>query len=109
MPRKERAGVLKAAGYIYQTWGSSCVVALPEFSVVWLANNMKSDYNGRAKKHSILQPTTLHLCQKIWLFYIMHYKSMISFKITSVEKRERLITYLADTVKEYFLLKAACA
>lgn len=41
-------------------------------------------------------------------FYIIHYKSMISFKIKSVKKRECLITYLADTYKEYFLLKAAC-
>ena len=43
-----------AAGYIYQAWGSSCVVALPEFLVVWLANNMKTEYDGRAKKCSIL-------------------------------------------------------
>lgn len=43
------------------------------------------------------------------LFYIIHYKSMMSFKINSMEKIECLITYFADTYKEYFSLKAACA
>lgn len=31
---------------------------------------------------------------------------MISIKINSMEKIECLITYFADTYKEYFLLKA---
>lgn len=38
----------------------------------------------------------------------MYYKSMILFKIISVEKRERLIIYFVDIVKEYFLLKVVC-
>lgn len=51
--KKRKELVVWAAGYIYQAWGSSCVVALPEFLAVWLANNMKTEYNGRAKKCSI--------------------------------------------------------
>lgn len=64
---------------------------------------------GEPKNVQFCSQQMLYLCQKIWLFYIIRYKSMISFKINSMEKIECLITYFADTYKEYFSLKAACA
>ena len=68
MPRKEKSWWFETAGYIYQAWGSSCVVALPEFLVVWLANNMKTQYNGRAKNvHSIANKC--YTCAKRYSFF----------------------------------------
>lgn len=83
---KKRLSGLKTAGYIYQAWNSSCVVILPEFSVMQLANNIKTQYNGKAKKCSILQPTNAIFEPKDTnFFHIVHYKTMISFKINSVK------------------------
>lgn len=43
--------------------------ALPEFLVVWFANNMRTEYNGRAKKCSIIWPTNVMFVPKDMAFF----------------------------------------
>lgn len=63
---------------------------------------------GEPKNVQFCSQQMLYLGQKIWHFYIIHYKSMISFQINSVGKKENAQQYILLThTRNIFLLMSA--